>query len=148
MIKKLCIIILALSLCGCATGTKHFITDQTNTTNVSFEVNLDKYFISAESSIGWGQFVMLYLAGTFTNDGVLLVGKENIASGEQLAFRQRLSWGKNNFDVLLNNNTTYQLVVLVQGTRTGSKNIGSIQVGSGGSQHCVINLLEKETSVK
>ena len=148
MIKKLCIIILALILAGCAEGTKYFITDRTNTTNVSFDVTLDKGFVKSMSSIGGGQAAMLILVGPFTNNGVLLVGKENVASGEKTAFRQRLSWGKNNFEVLLNNNTTYQLVAAVQGTRTGSKNVGSIQVGPGGSQHYTVNLLENEVSVK
>ncbi|MCX5697398.1 MAG: hypothetical protein NTU54_05480 [Candidatus Omnitrophica bacterium] len=148
MIKKLSIIILALILSGCAECTKHFIIDRTNATNVSFDVTLDKGFVRSMSSIGGGEAAMLLLVGPFTNNGVLLVGKENIPSGEKMAFRQRLSWGKNNFEVLLNNNTTYQLVALVQGTRTGSKNVGSIQVGAGGSQHCTINLLENEVSVK
>jgi hypothetical protein len=148
MIKKLCVIIMVLFFSGCAQGNKYFITDRTNAATVSFDVSLDKGFVRSMSSIGGGEAAMLILVGPFTNNGVLLVGKENVASGEKIAFRKRLGWGKNNFETLLNNNTTYQLVVLVQGTRTGSKNIGSIQVGAGGSQHCTINLLENEVSVQ
>ena len=146
--KKICVLLLCLGLVGCAQGTRCFITDSTNTTNVSFDVALDKGFVKSMSSIGGGQAAMLFLVGPLTNNGVLLVGKETTGSIERTAFRQRLRWGKNSFKVLLNNNATYQITALLQGTRTGSKDVGTIKVGASGNQHCTVNLLENEVGIK
>lgn len=90
---------------------------------------------------------MILLVGPFTNNGVLLVAKQSIAGGEQIAFRERLKWGKNSFEALLAKNATYQLVVVVQGTRSGTKEIGTVQTSAGDHQHVTVKLLENEVSV-
>jgi hypothetical protein len=133
---------------GCGQASHHFIQNTSENSGVAFDVTLDKAFVSSVSSIGGGQAAMLILVGPFTNNAVLLVAKENTASGEKIAFRERLKWGHNSFNTFLAKNTSYQLVVVVQGTRSGFKDIGKIEVGPNGSQHFTVNLLENEVSVK
>ena len=147
MLKKIPLALLAIALCGCGQVSHRFITDTQAATPVKFQVNLEKPFVSSVSSIGGGQAAMILLVGPFTNNAVLLVAKETTPSGEKIAFRERLKWGVNSFEALLNKNTTYQLVVAVQGTRTGAKDIGTIQVGNSGQSYTV-NLLEHEVSIK
>jgi hypothetical protein len=148
MVKKIGIILLSLCLTGCGSTTKHFVINNPNAVNVKFDVSLDKGFIKDISTIGGGQAAMLILVGPFTNNAVLLVAKENAATGEKIAFRQRLSWGSNAFDVLLEKNMTYQLVVVVQGTRSGVKTIGDIHVEDSVGQHFTITLHEDRASIE
>jgi hypothetical protein len=143
----LLVVVLSLSLWGCGQTTHQFITDRQAAAPVKFQVNLDRPFVSTVSSLGGGQAAMLLLVGPFTNNAVLLVAKEATAGGEKIAFRQRLKWGVNSFEALLNKNATYQLLAVVQGTRTGAKEIGSIKT-SGDPQQFTINLLENEVSIK
>lgn len=140
--------VLALLFAGCGQASHHFIVNSSDTTGVSFDVMLDKPFVSSVSSIGGGQAAMLILVGPFTNNAVLLVAKESTPTGEKIAFRERLKWGHNTFTTPLNKNTTYQLVVAVQGTRSGAKDIGKIEIKEGGAQHFTVNLLENEVSIK
>jgi hypothetical protein len=140
--------LLVLFLAGCGQTSHHFIQSGSETTAVSFDVMLDKPFVSSVSSIGGGQAAMLILVGPFTNNAVLLVAKENTPIGEKVAFRERLKWGHNSFNTTLARNTTYHLVVAVQGTRSGFKEIGTVQTGAGGAQHVTVTLLENEVSVK
>lgn len=148
MVKKVGIILLSLCLTGCGSTTKHYVISSPNAVNVRFDVSLDKGFIKDISTISGGQAAMLILVGPFTNNAVLLVAKENAVTGEKIAFRQRLSWGSNTFDTLLEKNTTYQLVVAVQGTRSGVKTIGDIQVKDFGDQHYTIMLHEDRVSIE
>ena len=137
-----------LGLSGCAQNTQHFITDKSASATVSFDVALEKPFIASISSLSGGQAAMILLVGPFTNTGVLLIAKETSDSGEQIAFRERLKWGSNVFDALLKKNTTYHLVVAVQGTRAGTKEIGTLQVGPEDTRHVVVKLTESEVSLK
>lgn len=146
--KRFGIILLALCLTGCGSTTKHFVINSANAVNVRFDVSLDKGFVKDISTISGGQAAMLILVGPFTNNAVLLVAKENAAAGEKIAFRQRLSWGSNAFDVLLEKNTTYQLVVAVQGTRSGTKTVGDVHVADSGDQHFTIMLHEDRVSIE
>lgn len=141
-------LVAAVLLTGCGQATHHFVKKGTDTTSVSFDVNLERSFVSSVSSIGGGQAAMLILVGPFTNNAVLLVAKQSTPNGESIAFRERLKWGKNTFTTELAKNNAYQLVVAVQGTRTGMKEIGTVQVGGDDQQRVTVNLLEHEVSVK
>lgn len=147
MVKKCGVVLLALCLAGCGSTTKHFVNKNANTANIRFDVSLDKEFVKDISNIGGGQAAMLLLVGPFTNNAVLLVAKEDTAAGEKVAFRHRLVWGSNAFDTLLEKNTTYQLVVVVQGTRSGMKTIGDLHVGDSESQHYTVTLREDSVSI-
>ena len=63
------------------------------------------------------------------------------------AFRQRLSWGNNTFTAYLEKGKTYQLVVVVQGTRSGMREIGQIMVKDAPYQNVNIQLREDEVSI-
>jgi hypothetical protein len=148
ILSRLLFPLLVLLIAGCGQASHHFIPNGSDTTGVSFDVMLDKPFVSTASSLGGGQAAMLLLVGPFTNNAVLLVAKETTPAGEKIAFRERLKWGHNTFTTTLAKNTAYQLVVVVQGTRTGIKEIGKVQIGPGGTQHFAVNLLENEVSIK
>ena len=148
MLTKVVLAAVVIFLTGCGQATHQFITNREAAAPVKFQVNLDKPFVSSVSSLGGGQAAMLILVGPFTNNAVLLVAKEQTSGGEKIAFRQRLSWGVNSFEALMNRNTAYQLVAVVQGTRTGTKDIGIVNIGAGAVQQYTINLLENEVSIK
>lgn len=148
LLPSLVALLLGPALAGCGQATHHFIKSGASTAAVSFDVTLEKPFVASVSSIGGGQAAMLILVGPFTNNAVLLVAKQTSSNGETVAFRERLKWGRNSFTTPLNQGQTYQLLVVVQGTRTGMKEIGSIQVGADGQQRFTVNLLEHETSIK
>src|SRR5438105_4096793 len=114
VIAKIPLLLIALVISGCGQASHHFVTAGAETASVSFDVTLDKSFVSSVSSIGGGQAAMILLVGPFTNNAVLLVAKESTPTGEKIAFRERLKWGQNSFNAVLNKNTTYQLVVAVQ----------------------------------
>ena len=146
--KKLIIVLLVLFLTGCGSATRYYLKDNPNAIPVSFFVDLDRDFVKSISSLGGGQTAMLILVGPFTNNAVLLEAKEMISDGEQIAFHQRLEWGDNELTSYLEKNKTYHLTVLVQGTRTGSKPIGKIEVGDTPRQHFSITLHGDKVSIQ
>jgi len=146
--RKLGVVLLVLFLAGCGTSTKHYIIQDPNSVSVTFDVDLEKDFVKSISSISGGQTAMLVLVGPFTNNAVILQAKEEKASGEKIAFNQRLNWGANEFESFLQKNTTYQLVVAIQGTRSGSKPIGSIEIKQTDGQHFSVILHGDETDIQ
>ena len=147
MIKKFLLSISVLALVGCGAHTAHFVKEGANTSRVTFQVNLDREFIKTISSLSGGQAAMLILVGPFTNNAVLLVASHKSASVEEVAFRQRLSWGNNNFSANLEKGKSYNLVVVVQGTRSGMKEIGQIVVKDTPEQSIQVQLREEQVGV-
>jgi hypothetical protein len=148
MIRNISLLALVMLVCGCGQTSRQFISRSADSTPVKFDVTLEKPFVSSISSIGGGQAAMILLVGPFTNNAVLLVAKTNLPTGETIAFRQRLKWGENSFEVPLRKNTKYQLVAVVQGTRSGIKEVGTIDVSPEDAQHFTVRLLENEVSIK
>ena len=140
MLKKTLICIFTFMLMGCGAHTAHFTKKGTNTSEVSFNVELERDFIQGISSLSGGQAAMLILIGPFTNNAVLLVAEHRTETGQEIAFRQRLRWGRSAFDVPMEKGKSYDLAVVVQGTRSGTKGIGQIIVKDAPSQGVNIQL--------
>jgi uncharacterized protein YceK len=146
--KKLLIILCVLVLTGCGSATKHYLRNNPDAIPVDFTVHLDRDFVKNISTLGGGQAAMLILVGPFTNNAVLMEAKELMDSGEMVAFQQRIEWGETNFETYLLKNREYQLVVIIQGTRTGDKVIGKIQTGTNPGQHFTVVLQGDGVSIR
>lgn len=147
---------MVFGMVGCGTtdfqqsfGTK---VEERNMVAVKVNIHMEKDYIRSVSDLGAGAAVMWILIGPFNNNVITLYGTIKEKSGEKTktvgSFSKGLEWGDNSFDTRVPMNSEIQFRLRAGGTRSGSTEIGLVEVGTEPTQTIVINLVGSGATIE
>jgi hypothetical protein len=147
---------LALVLSGCATAglQQSAISEKTAPTNmvkVTMNVLLERGYIHKVSHLGGGAAVMGVLVGPFSNNKIVMFGviKEKGENGKVLGnFSKGLEWGENTVSIDAPSNSEIKLSLRVGGTRSGTSDIGTVEIKEGPTQTIRIKLTDSGANIQ
>ena len=147
---------LALVLSGCATAglQQSAISEKTAPTNmvkVTMNVLLERGYVHKVSHLGGGAAVMDVLVGPFSTNKIVMAGaiKEKGENGKVLGnFSKGLEWGENTVSIDAPADSEIRLSLRVGGTRSGTSDIGTVEIREDPTQTIRIKLTDSGANIQ